>query len=124
MQVHDPVVMGSLAFALGSADSICPAVLILPHPTLRTKTKVWIASGPTVVRASSRFYRTLFFSCVVAVSRDACHGFLFVDTTGGGRGVCFCGIVAPGEGMIIASTWMMHELYWHQVTQIIFDWWR
>ena len=109
-QVHDPVVMGSLAFALGSADSICLAVLILPHPTLRTKVKVWIASGPTVVRVSSRFYRTLFFSCVVAASRDACHSLLFVDTMGGGLWRLFCGIVAPGEGMIIAGAWMMHEL--------------
>ena len=40
------------------------------------------------------------------------------------RWVGGCGIVAPGERMIIASAWMMHELYWHQVTQIIFDWWR
>ena len=82
--------MGSLAFALGLADSICPAVLILPQPTLQKKSKVG-SPGPTVVHASSRFYRMLFFSCVVAVSRDACHGLLFVDTMGGGLWHCGTG---------------------------------
>ena len=62
------------------------------------------------MRVSSRFYRTLFFTCVVAESRDACHSLLFVDTMGGGRWRLFCGIVAPREGMTFAGAWMMHEL--------------
>ena len=65
-----------------------------------------------MVHASSRFYWTLFFSCIVAASRDACHSLLFIDTMGGGGGGwhLLCGVVAPGEGMIIAGAWMMHEL--------------
>ena len=85
------VVMGSLAFALGLTDSICPAVLILPQPTLRKKNQRLDRQGPTVVHASTRFYRMLFFSCVVAVSRDACHGLLFVDTMDGGLWHCGTG---------------------------------
>ena len=89
MQVLDLVVMGSLAFALGSADLICPAMLILPHPTLRTKIEVWIASGPTVVRASSRFYQTLFSLALLQCLGT--HAIVFCSSIqwAGGCGICF-----------------------------------